>query len=454
MPGGKLPRDESEIVILRVAHNTECEYEWRHHERLGAQAGLSAEEIERVKDGPDAGWSERRAALLRATDELHADRRISDAVWAELRPLYSDERADRALPSGRPLRDARDDPELARGRAGQAAPGQADAGDASGAEGRRRLMADEPPPDDDRITYAVFGERFFEHAVTEGRIVGALDGLAGDQIEFGPIGAGPGKLAKVRAEGTFGQASAERLPSEEVSFRLTIPVELDLDIELVDRHRFDVAVTVGLTLVARAAEPLRVVIDIDQPTAKDVNVVVEAEGIRASVLQRVGGIDREIGRFVARYIQPRAGEAAHRRRAGHRRRGANRRGLDAEDGTEALGGAEPDRVKKLRDEIGERLFELGELVRPPGADPLGDERAHRRDHCLAREPLPLVLRSCDERDEFDEPGSGPRPAARERRARRRRPRRGTCARERAPPGGSSGTCSEDRSAARRRAAFR
>jgi len=91
MPGGKLPRDESEIVILRVAHNCTCEYEWRHHERLGAQAGLSPDEIERVKLGADAGWSERRAALLRATDELHADRRISDAAWAELRPLYSDE---------------------------------------------------------------------------------------------------------------------------------------------------------------------------------------------------------------------------------------------------------------------------------------------------------------------------------------------------------------------------
>ncbi len=90
MPGGKLPRDESEVVILRVAHNTDCEYEWRHHERLGAQAGLSPEEIEQVRLGPDAGWSDRRAAILRAADELHADRRISDAVWAELRPLYSD----------------------------------------------------------------------------------------------------------------------------------------------------------------------------------------------------------------------------------------------------------------------------------------------------------------------------------------------------------------------------
>jgi hypothetical protein len=45
------------------------------------------------------------------------------------------------------------------------------------------------PTGDDQISYAEFGERFFERAVTEGRIVGALDGLAGDQIEFGPKGA-------------------------------------------------------------------------------------------------------------------------------------------------------------------------------------------------------------------------------------------------------------------------
>ena len=34
MPGGKLPRIETELVILRVAHNTGCDYEWGHHERL------------------------------------------------------------------------------------------------------------------------------------------------------------------------------------------------------------------------------------------------------------------------------------------------------------------------------------------------------------------------------------------------------------------------------------
>jgi alkylhydroperoxidase family enzyme len=85
MPGGKLPREETELVILRVAHNSGSEYEWSQHERMGRRAGLSEEEISRVRVGADApGWSERRALLLRAADEMHERRRIGTELWAEL----------------------------------------------------------------------------------------------------------------------------------------------------------------------------------------------------------------------------------------------------------------------------------------------------------------------------------------------------------------------------------
>lgn len=86
MPGGVLPRTDSELVILRVAHNTGCEYERRHHEHIAVRAGLSAAEIAATAGaGPEHdGWSPRQTALLRAADELHSDGVIGDALWDDL----------------------------------------------------------------------------------------------------------------------------------------------------------------------------------------------------------------------------------------------------------------------------------------------------------------------------------------------------------------------------------
>lgn len=86
MPGGRLPRRETELVILRVAHLRSCRYEYEHHVRLGRRAGVTEQDLRRVQEGPHAdGWSERERALLLAVDELHAERDIADATWAELR---------------------------------------------------------------------------------------------------------------------------------------------------------------------------------------------------------------------------------------------------------------------------------------------------------------------------------------------------------------------------------
>jgi hypothetical protein len=166
-------------------------------------------------------------------------------------------------------------------------------------------MAAEPAPDPpaDRISYADFGRGFFAHAVTEERILAGFSGLAGDPIEFGPIGAGPGKIAQIKADGEVGQPSVQRQEADELSFLLTIPVDLDLEIDLgLDRHIFHVKVDVALTITARAAPPLRVVIDIEKPTARDVTVDIGTDTIRAALFQRVAGVDNEIRRFVAKYI--------------------------------------------------------------------------------------------------------------------------------------------------------
>lgn len=89
--GGRLPVRDRELVILRVAHNCSSEYEWRHHEQIALRAGLSAQEIARVRVGALApGLSERHSALLQAVDELHEQRTIRDPVFARLRPLLED----------------------------------------------------------------------------------------------------------------------------------------------------------------------------------------------------------------------------------------------------------------------------------------------------------------------------------------------------------------------------
>ena len=85
MPGGKLPRRETELLILRVAHLRCCAYEFEHHVRLGKRAGVTAADVQRVQAGADGGWPARERALLRAADELVDQRRLGDATWAELR---------------------------------------------------------------------------------------------------------------------------------------------------------------------------------------------------------------------------------------------------------------------------------------------------------------------------------------------------------------------------------
>lgn len=94
MPGGTLPRRETELVILRVAHLRDCRYEFDHHVALGKRAGVSAADVERVVAGPTAdGWSSRERTLLAAVDELHHTHDLDDDAWRSLRAELSEPRA-------------------------------------------------------------------------------------------------------------------------------------------------------------------------------------------------------------------------------------------------------------------------------------------------------------------------------------------------------------------------
>ena len=80
---------DRELVVLRVAALRDSEYEWAQHQIIALDAGLTAEDVARVRSGPDAaGWSENDAALLRAADELVRDAQLTDATWSALAATY------------------------------------------------------------------------------------------------------------------------------------------------------------------------------------------------------------------------------------------------------------------------------------------------------------------------------------------------------------------------------
>ncbi len=74
-----------ELLVLRVAALRRSSYEWEQHRVLAADAGLAADEVARIAEGPDApGWSPLEAAMLSAVDEMIGDGEIAEATWQQL----------------------------------------------------------------------------------------------------------------------------------------------------------------------------------------------------------------------------------------------------------------------------------------------------------------------------------------------------------------------------------
>jgi 4-carboxymuconolactone decarboxylase len=87
--GSSLLYRDRELVILRLSWLMHSEYELVQHMILGKRAGLGDDEIEWLRQGPNAaGWSADDADLLRAVDELHELSRITPASWSRLSRRY------------------------------------------------------------------------------------------------------------------------------------------------------------------------------------------------------------------------------------------------------------------------------------------------------------------------------------------------------------------------------
>ncbi len=85
-----LPKRTYELVTLRTAHLSHSFYEWARHEPAGRRAGLTDEQIEGIRIGPDASiWTDPLdRALLQTVDQLKRDTDLDDELWAILRDNF------------------------------------------------------------------------------------------------------------------------------------------------------------------------------------------------------------------------------------------------------------------------------------------------------------------------------------------------------------------------------
>ena len=80
-----------ELIILRVAYQTQAQYAWTQHVELAQLAGVSDEQIASLQQGEEAGehfTTKERLALVFA-DEVLRTPRLSDALFEQMRRQFS-----------------------------------------------------------------------------------------------------------------------------------------------------------------------------------------------------------------------------------------------------------------------------------------------------------------------------------------------------------------------------
>lgn len=77
------------LLVLRTSWLLNSEYIWSSRAPLAQTAGLTADEVRRVAEGPEArGWTPLEATLLRLADQMFRNSSITNAVYASLTAEY------------------------------------------------------------------------------------------------------------------------------------------------------------------------------------------------------------------------------------------------------------------------------------------------------------------------------------------------------------------------------
>jgi hypothetical protein len=156
---------------------------------------------------------------------------------------------------------------------------------------------------DEYMTYEEFGRRFFEVAVSEERVCNAIAAIAGDAFEMGPMGQGPGKIAKVSAKVSIMDPRVSRQLGDLITFAIRIPLEIDMVVDLrIDKPKFMVFGEIALRATARAAEPLLLILDVEKPRSSDISIHVTSKSLRGELVRVIGSLDAEIRRFISAHV--------------------------------------------------------------------------------------------------------------------------------------------------------
>lgn len=79
-----------ELIVLRVAHLFQSEYEWNLHEQISVQYGIGPDHLAAIKAGPDdPKWNDVERLCLRAADALCLRHDIDDELWAQLAAQFN-----------------------------------------------------------------------------------------------------------------------------------------------------------------------------------------------------------------------------------------------------------------------------------------------------------------------------------------------------------------------------
>lgn len=170
--------------------------------------------------------------------------------------------------------------------------------------------------DNEHISFDQFGRSFMHEVVTPDRVGATIASVVGDRIEVGPLAAGPGNAARASLRGTLAGVDVSPTGEDGDSLRFSAIVRLDCTLAVkapVLNKRYRGALTIPLRLVVRTATPLRLVIDVEPPSAADIGVELDAGDRSGRLIQILGNIDDEVRTRAAAEVADRV-EAPEARR--------------------------------------------------------------------------------------------------------------------------------------------